>query len=107
MTKSDEYFNAGEQFAEFAESVEIGLADYFVGSYGSYASVAAAKAGLDAVAPARSSSSVLGNGGDGGGDGRVGMMPMVVIEVMEAKGNEEYNMNMTINQIVGLVCVYR
>ena len=74
MTKSDEYFNAGEQFAEFAESVEIGLADYFVGSYGSYASVAAAKAGLDAVAPARSSSSVLGNGGDGGGDGRVGMM---------------------------------
>ncbi|KAL7494571.1 hypothetical protein ACHAWT_003329 [Skeletonema menzelii] len=53
--KSDEYFNAGEQFAEFAESVEIGLADYFLGPYGSYASVAAAKAGLDAVAPARSS----------------------------------------------------
>ncbi|KAK1734566.1 hypothetical protein QTG54_014814 [Skeletonema marinoi] len=47
----DEYFNAGEQFAEFAESVEIGLADYFLGPYGSYASVAAAKAGLGAVAP--------------------------------------------------------
>lgn len=29
------------RFAEFAESVEIGLADYFVGSYGSYASAAA------------------------------------------------------------------
>mmetsp|Transcript_24132 Transcript_24132/g.47964 ORF Transcript_24132/g.47964 Transcript_24132/m.47964 type:complete len:1128 (-) Transcript_24132:52-3435(-) len=51
----EEYFNAGEQFAEFAESVEIGLADYFLGPYGSYASVAAAKAGLGAVAPARSS----------------------------------------------------
>lgn len=65
--KSDEYFNAGEQFAEFAESVEIGLADYFLGPYGSYASVAAAKAGLDAVAPARSSSSL------GGGDVKSGV----------------------------------
>ena len=55
--KRDDYFTAGEQFAEFAESVEIGLADYFLGPYGSYASVAAAKAGLTAVAPARSSGS--------------------------------------------------
>ncbi len=29
------------RFAEFAESVEVGLADYFVGPYGSYASVKA------------------------------------------------------------------
>lgn len=35
-------------FAEFAESVEVGLSDYFVGPYGSYGSVAAAKAGLAA-----------------------------------------------------------
>ncbi len=32
------------RFAEFAESVEVGLADYFVGPYGSYASVKAGKA---------------------------------------------------------------
>mmetsp|Transcript_12115 Transcript_12115/g.22670 ORF Transcript_12115/g.22670 Transcript_12115/m.22670 type:complete len:1052 (-) Transcript_12115:1977-5132(-) len=44
------------RFAEFAESVEIGLANYFVGPYGSYASVQAAKAGLLAKAPAQSSS---------------------------------------------------
>jgi len=43
-----------EKFAEFAESVEVGLADYFLGPYGSYASVAVAKAGLAAAAPARS-----------------------------------------------------
>ena len=43
-----------EIFAEFAESVEIGLADYFLGPYGSYASVAAAKAGMSAAAPAKS-----------------------------------------------------
>jgi hypothetical protein len=39
-------------FAEFAESVEVGLADYFVGPYGSYSSLAAAKAGLMAAQPA-------------------------------------------------------
>lgn len=44
------------RFAEFAESVEIGLADYFCGPYGSYASVSAAKAGLTASIPAVSSS---------------------------------------------------
>ena len=44
------------RFAEFAESVEVGLANYFVGPYGSYASVQAAKAGLLAKAPAQSSS---------------------------------------------------
>lgn len=43
------------RFAEFAESVEVGLADYFVGPYGSYASVQAAKAGLLAQAPQTSS----------------------------------------------------
>ena len=46
-----------ERFAEFAESVELGLADYFLGPYGSYASVAAAKAGITATAPARSATS--------------------------------------------------
>jgi hypothetical protein len=44
------------RFAEFAESVEVGLADYFCGPYGSYASVSAAKAGLTARIPAVSSS---------------------------------------------------
>mmetsp|Transcript_34050 Transcript_34050/g.61161 ORF Transcript_34050/g.61161 Transcript_34050/m.61161 type:complete len:996 (+) Transcript_34050:108-3095(+) len=47
---------ATEKFAEFAESVEVGLADYFLGPYGSYASVAAAKAGIAAAAPAKSAS---------------------------------------------------
>jgi hypothetical protein len=42
------------QFAEFAESVEIGLSDYFVGPYGSYSSLSAMKAGIAATAPARS-----------------------------------------------------
>ncbi|KAL7554183.1 hypothetical protein ACHAWF_017585 [Thalassiosira exigua] len=45
---------ASERFAEFAESVEVGLADYFLGPYGSYASVAAAKAGIAAAEPAKS-----------------------------------------------------
>lgn len=40
--------------ADFTESVEVGLADYFVGPYGSYASVQAAKAGLTATQPATS-----------------------------------------------------
>lgn len=35
------------RFAEFAESVEVGLADYFVGPYGSYASVKAGELKLD------------------------------------------------------------
>lgn len=52
---------ANERFAEFAESVEVGLADYFLGPYGSYASVAAAKAGITAAEPARS---VRGEGRD-------------------------------------------
>jgi hypothetical protein len=42
------------KFAEFAESVEIGLADYFVGPYGSYGSVTAARAGLSASQQVRS-----------------------------------------------------
>lgn len=42
------------KFAEFAESVEIGLADYFVGPYGSYGSVTAARAGLTAAQQVRS-----------------------------------------------------
>jgi len=46
--------DVNEIFAQFAESVEVGLADYFLGPYGSYASVAAAKAGVNAVMPAQS-----------------------------------------------------
>jgi hypothetical protein len=42
-------------FAEFAESVEIGLADYFVGPYGSYSSLQAMTAGIDASVQAKSS----------------------------------------------------
>lgn len=41
-------------FAAFAESVEVGLADYFSGPYGSYSSVPAAVAGISATQPARS-----------------------------------------------------
>jgi hypothetical protein len=43
-----------QKFAEFAESVELGLANYFVGPYGSYSSLSAAKAGISAAAPAPS-----------------------------------------------------
>jgi hypothetical protein len=46
-------------FAEFAESVEIGLADYFVGPYGSYSSLSAMKAGISAAAPAKSARSPI------------------------------------------------
>jgi hypothetical protein len=49
--KVDSVF-AETTFASFAESVEVGLADYFVGPYGSYSSVLAAKAGLTASQPA-------------------------------------------------------
>eukprot|EP00980_Cylindrotheca_fusiformis_P004831 scaffold1034_cov127-Cylindrotheca_fusiformis.AAC.12 len=43
-----------DRFAEFAESVEVGLADYFVGPYGSYSSIRAATAGIQASAQAKS-----------------------------------------------------
>ncbi|KAL3923564.1 MAG: hypothetical protein SGILL_001590 [Bacillariaceae sp.] len=42
------------KFAEFSESVEIGLADYFVGPYGSYSSLSAMKAGISAQQQAKS-----------------------------------------------------
>jgi hypothetical protein len=42
------------KFAEFSESVEIGLADYFVGPYGSYSSLSAMKAGINANYQAKS-----------------------------------------------------
>ena len=42
------------KFAEFSESVEIGLADYFIGPYGSYASLSAMKAGISAKYQAKS-----------------------------------------------------
>ena len=43
-----------QKFAEFSESVEIGLADYFVGPYGSYSSLNAMKAGISAKYQAKS-----------------------------------------------------
>lgn len=52
FSSSAEKSLAENTFAEFAESVELGLADYFVGPYGSYASLSAMKAGLFAVQPA-------------------------------------------------------
>lgn len=45
---------AEETFAEFAESVEFGLADYFVGPYGSYSSLQAMTAGIEASVQAKS-----------------------------------------------------
>jgi hypothetical protein len=45
---------ADSTFAEFCESVEIGLSDYFVGPYGSYSSLDAMTAGLSATQPAKS-----------------------------------------------------
>jgi hypothetical protein len=45
---------ADSTFAEFCESVEIGLSDYFVGPYGSYSSLDAMTAGLSAAQPAKS-----------------------------------------------------
>ena len=42
------------KFAEFSESVEIGLADYFIGPYGSYSSLSAMKAGINAKYQAKS-----------------------------------------------------
>ena len=42
------------KFAEFSESVEIGLADYFIGPYGSYSSLSAMKAGITAKYQAKS-----------------------------------------------------
>ena len=53
-TKTSKEEISKQQFAEFAESVELGLVDYFLGPYGSYASVAAAKAGISAEEPVRS-----------------------------------------------------
>jgi len=47
-------------FAEFAESVEVGLSDYFVGPYGSYGSVAAARAGINASKQVQSNRSNQG-----------------------------------------------
>ena len=50
----DETRRIDQTFAEFAESVEVGLADYFVGPYVSYSSLSAAKAGIIAAEPAKS-----------------------------------------------------
>ena len=46
-------------FAEFAESVEVGLADYFSGPFGSYSSLPAAMAGITASNPAPSKKTEL------------------------------------------------
>ena len=48
-------------FAQFAESVEIGLYDYFSGPYGSFSSVKAAKAGISSEVPQKSLSAKEAN----------------------------------------------
>jgi solute carrier family 25 phosphate transporter 3 len=54
-TDDNSILQTGENaFAEFAYSVEVGLADYFSGPFGSYSSVSAMVAGLGAVKPATS-----------------------------------------------------
>lgn len=50
---------AENAFAEFAQSVEVGLADYFSGPFGSYASLPAIVAGINAAQPAPSRKSNL------------------------------------------------
>lgn len=46
--------SAENAFAEFAQSVEVGLADYFSGPFGSYSSLPAMVAGINAAQPAQS-----------------------------------------------------
>lgn len=50
---------AKNAFAEFAESVEVGLADYFSGPFGSYSSLPAIVAGINAAQPAPSKKSEM------------------------------------------------
>jgi Mitochondrial carrier protein len=50
---------AENAFAQFAQSVEVGLADYFSGPFGSYASLPAIVAGINAAQPAPSRKSNL------------------------------------------------
>jgi Mitochondrial carrier protein len=51
--------SADTAFAEFAQSVEVGLADYFSGPFGSYSSLPAIVAGINAAEPAKSKKSDL------------------------------------------------
>ena len=51
---SSSVIKAESAFAEFSESVEVGLADYFSGPFGSYSSLPAIVAGLNAAQPAPS-----------------------------------------------------
>jgi hypothetical protein len=51
--------SADTAFAEFAQSVEVGLADYFSGPFGSYSSLPAIVAGINAAQPAKSKMSDL------------------------------------------------
>ncbi|VEU35297.1 unnamed protein product [Pseudo-nitzschia multistriata] len=66
-TNSADSSLADLKFAEFSESVEIGLADYFVGPYGSYSSLSAMKAGINAKYQAKSK-----RYSEGGEDGNAG-----------------------------------
>lgn len=56
---------AEDVFAEFAQSVEVGLADYFSGPFGSYSSVSAAVAGLSSNVPAKSKKVTVSSGSSG------------------------------------------
>jgi len=59
VTASDTTSRMENAFAEFAESVEVGLADYFSGPFGSYSSLPAAMAGITASNPAPSKKTEL------------------------------------------------
>jgi hypothetical protein len=81
-------------FAEFANSVEIGLADYFVGPYGSYSSLSAMKAGIGAQVPAKSKRPDDDQAGNGFGQGLVrhlisAYLPMMDKERGKAKNNAD------------------
>lgn len=59
IADSTEFDKSENAFAEFAESVEVGLADYFSGPFGSYSSLPAAVAGINAAQPAPSRKSEM------------------------------------------------
>lgn len=82
------------KFAEFANSVEIGLADYFVGPYGSYSSLSAMKAGINARVPAKSKRPDDGGedtGGIGLGRGLVRNLISTYVPMIDKEKGETKN----------------
>mmetsp|Transcript_37334 Transcript_37334/g.78210 ORF Transcript_37334/g.78210 Transcript_37334/m.78210 type:complete len:892 (+) Transcript_37334:94-2769(+) len=105
-----------EKFAEFAESVEVGLADYFLGPYGSYASVAAAKAGLAAAEPAKSASDVgkdislwdmMFSSGRGGTQTKNQAQSIPSISKRKSRKEEKEALNLARNGILNLFSLLR